>query len=102
MAEKTGKTTKATKKRKKSTTSRKKAVKKGATLVIVESPSKARTLSRILGSGYDIQSSVGHIRDLPKSRMAIDVENDFAPEYILVRGKASIANDLKKRAEASS
>lgn len=66
----------------------------GKTLVIVESPSKAKTLSRILGSGYVIKSSVGHIRDLPRSRMAIDIEHDFAPEYILVKGKASIKNEL--------
>lgn len=66
----------------------------GKTLVIVESPSKAKTLSRILGTGYVIKSSVGHIRDLPRSRMAIDIEHDFAPEYILVKGKASIKNEL--------
>jgi DNA topoisomerase-1 len=66
----------------------------GKTLVIVESPSKAKTLSKILGPGYIIKSSVGHIRDLPRSRMAIDIERDFAPEYILVKGKASIKNEL--------
>ncbi|MDR1377917.1 MAG: type I DNA topoisomerase [Synergistaceae bacterium] len=66
----------------------------GKTLIIVESPSKAKTLSKILGSGYIIKSSVGHIRDLPRSRMAIDIENDFAPEYILVKGKAPIKNEL--------
>ncbi|MDR3265457.1 MAG: DNA topoisomerase I, partial [Synergistaceae bacterium] len=60
------------------------------TLVIVESPSKAKTLSKILGPGYVIRSSVGHIRDLPRSRMAIDIEHDFTPEYILVKGKAAI------------
>ncbi|MCL2010952.1 MAG: type I DNA topoisomerase [Synergistaceae bacterium] len=64
------------------------------TLVIVESPSKAKTLSKILGPEYVIKSSVGHIRDLPRSRMAIDIENDFAPEYILVKGKATIKNEL--------
>ena len=66
----------------------------GKTLVIVESPSKAKTLSKILGSKYVIRSSVGHIRDLPRSRMAIDIENNFAPEYILVKGKAAIKNEL--------
>ncbi|MCL2010029.1 MAG: type I DNA topoisomerase, partial [Synergistaceae bacterium] len=66
----------------------------GKTLVIVESPSKARTLSKILGSRYVIKSSVGHIRDLPRSRMAIDIENGFTPEYILVKGKADIKNEL--------
>jgi DNA topoisomerase-1 len=66
----------------------------GKTLVIVESPSKAKTLSKILGPGYIIKSSIGHIRDLPRSRMAIDIEHDFAPEYILVKGKADIKNEL--------
>ncbi|NLA91652.1 MAG: type I DNA topoisomerase [Synergistaceae bacterium] len=76
------------------------ALKKGAraeggkTLVIVESPTKARTLAKILGTGYTVKSSVGHIRDLPKSRLAIDIENDFAPEYILVKGKAPVKNEL--------
>jgi len=73
----------------------------GRTLVIVESPSKARTLGKILGKGYDIQSSVGHIRDLPKSRLAIDVENGFEPEYILVRGKGAVVRNLKERASVS-
>ena len=70
-------------------------------MVIVESPSKARTLGKILGRDFDIQSSVGHIRDLPKSRLAIDLENDFEPEYILVRGKGAIARNLRERASAS-
>jgi DNA topoisomerase-1 len=60
----------------------------------VESPSKAKTLSKILGPDYVIKSSVGHIRDLPRSRMAVDIEHDFAPEYILVKGKADIKNEL--------
>jgi len=77
-------------------------IKPGRTLVIVESPSKARTLGKILGKDFDIQSSVGHIRDLPKSRLAIDLENDFEPEYILVRGKGAIARNLRERASASS
>lgn len=73
----------------------------GKTLVIVESPSKAKTLSKILGSGYVIRSSIGHIRDLPRSRMAIDIENNFEPEYILVKGKASIKNELTGLAQAA-
>ena len=59
----------------------------GKKLVIVESPTKAKTLTKILGSRYVVKSSVGHIRDLPKSRLAIDVENGFTPEYILVKGR---------------
>jgi DNA topoisomerase-1 len=73
----------------------------GKTLVIVESPSKAKTLKKLLGSGYDVQASVGHIKDLPKSRLAIDIENDFSPEYILIRGKGKTAADLRKRAAES-
>lgn len=73
----------------------------GKTLVIVESPSKAKTLNKILGKDYDIQASVGHIRDLPKSRLAIDIENGFEPEYIVVRGKGSIARNLMNRAAVS-
>ena len=73
----------------------------GKTLVIVESPSKAKTLNKILGKGYDIQASVGHIRDLPKSRMAIDIDNGFEPEYIVVRGKGDIARNLRNRAAVS-
>ncbi len=71
---------------------------KSGTLVIVESPSKAKTINKYLGSGYVISSSVGHIIDLPKSRLAIDVENNFRPEYITIRGKAKILNELKKQA----
>ena len=64
------------------------------TLVIVESPTKAKSLSKMLGAGYIVRSSVGHIRDLPKSRMAVDIENNFKPEYILVKGKAALKNEL--------
>ncbi|MBN1497741.1 MAG: type I DNA topoisomerase [Spirochaetes bacterium] len=71
---------------------------KANTLVIVESPSKAKTIHKYLGDGYVISSSVGHIIDLPKSRLAIDVENNFKPEYITIRGKAKILNELKKLA----
>ncbi len=65
-------------------------------------PTKAKTLTKILGSKYVVKSSVGHIRDLPKSRLAIDVENDFAPEYILVKGKAKVKNELTGLAQKAS
>ena len=74
----------------------------GSVLVIVESPTKSKTLTKILGPGYTVRASVGHIRDLPKSRMAIDIEHDFAPEYILVKGKAAIKKELAAIAEKSS
>jgi DNA topoisomerase-1 len=67
----------------------------GKTLVIVESPAKAKTLEKILGRSYHVEASIGHVRDLPKARLAVDVENDFAPEYINVRGKADIIKALK-------
>lgn len=77
------------------------AKKKGAhTLVVVESPSKAKTIHKYLGDDYVIASSVGHIIDLPKSRLAIDVENGFSPEYITIRGKAKVLNELRRKAKS--
>ncbi len=76
--------------------------KKPGTLVIVESPSKAKTINKYLGDDYVISSSVGHIIDLPKSRLAIDVDDGFKPEYITIRGKAKVLNDLKKKASSVS
>ncbi|PIE54251.1 MAG: DNA topoisomerase I [Dethiosulfovibrio peptidovorans] len=76
-------------------TSKKTAKKRsGLTLVVVESPTKAKTLTKMLGSGYTVKASVGHIMDLPKSRLAIDVDDGFQPEYILVKGKAKIKREL--------
>lgn len=72
------------------------------TLVIVESPSKSRTINKYLGDEYIIASSMGHIIDLPKSRLAVDVENNFTPEYITIRGKAKILNALKRDASSVS
>ncbi len=68
-------------------------------LVIVESPTKARTLARFLGNKYQIEASMGHVRDLPKAKLGIDVEKDFEPEYIIPRDKKKRANELKKLAE---
>lgn len=68
------------------------------TLVIVESPAKAKTINKYLGSGYKVTASMGHIIDLPKSRIGVDVSHNFEPEYITVRGKGKILNDLKKYA----
>ncbi|MEG2183425.1 MAG: type I DNA topoisomerase [Cloacibacillus sp.] len=72
------------------------------TLVVVESPAKAKTLEKILGGGYKVLASVGHVRDLPKGRMAIDVEHDFEPEYIQVRGKADLIKTLKGASAVSA
>ena len=67
-------------------------------LVIVESPSKAKTIGRYLGPGYTVRASMGHLRDLPKSKMGVDLENDFTPQYIPVRGKEDLIKELKKEA----
>src|ERR1041384_2203326 len=64
-------------------------------LVIVESPTKARTIGRYLGSGYTVKASMGHIRDLPKSTMGVDVDDDFTPKYLIPRDKSKIVKELK-------
>ena len=69
--------------------------------MIVESPAKAKTIEKYLGSQYTVLASMGHIIDLPKSRMAIDVENNFEPTFITVRGRAKILKDLQSSAKKS-
>lgn len=71
------------------------------TLVIVESPSKARTIGKFLGSRYKVIASAGHVVDLPKSRLAVDIDNNFEPEYINVRGRGDIIREIKKEASAA-
>ena len=68
-------------------------------LIIVESPAKANTIKKFLGGNTKVVASMGHIRDLPKSKLGINIENDFEPEYINIRGKASLINALKKDAK---
>ncbi len=68
-------------------------------LIIVESPAKANTIKKFLGNDYKVVASMGHIRDLPKSKLGVDIEHDFEPEYINIRGKASLINSLKKDAK---
>ena len=65
-------------------------------LVIVESPSKATTIKKFLGSTYEVIASNGHVRDLPKSQLGIDIENDFEPKYITIRGKGELLAKLRK------
>ena len=74
---------------------------KQKTLVIVESPSKAKTIGKYLGSSYKVVASVGHVRDLPKSKLGINIEKDFEPEYIAIRGKGDLIKELKKEAKAA-
>ncbi len=68
-------------------------------LVIVESPAKARTIGRYLGSAYDVAASVGHVRDLPKKELGVDVEHGFEPKYVTIRGKAKVITELKGKAK---
>ncbi len=71
-------------------------------LVIVESPAKARTIEKYLGSDYKVVASMGHLRDLPKSTMGVDIEGGFEPQYIPVKGKEDVIKDLRERAEKAS
>src|SRR5438445_473742 len=71
-------------------------------LIIVESPAKAKTLGRFLGGKYDIRASMGHVRDLPKSTLGIDIEHSFKPEYVTIPGKESTIKDLKAAAKGAS
>ncbi|MBP3879673.1 MAG: type I DNA topoisomerase [Lachnospiraceae bacterium] len=68
-------------------------------LVIVESPAKVKTIKKFLGSGYDVEASMGHVRDLPRSQMGIDTENDYEPKYITIRGKGELLAKLRKAAK---
>lgn len=68
-------------------------------LIIVESPSKANTIKKFLGSSYKVVASKGHVRDLPKSKLGIDIEHDFEPQYINIRGKGDLIKELKKDAK---
>ncbi len=69
-------------------------------LIIVESPAKANTIKKFLGSDVKVVASMGHVRDLPKSKLGVDIEHDFEPEYINIRGKAPLINSLKKDAKS--
>jgi DNA topoisomerase-1 len=71
-------------------------------LVVVESPAKAKTLSRILGGDYNLKASMGHIRDLPKSQLGVDVEKDFTPSYVVPRDKSKLVRELKEAAKAAT
>jgi len=73
----------------------------GNTLVIVESPAKARTVERYLGPGYKVVASVGHVKDLPKSKLGVDIERDFEPEYVPIKGKGKILREIRRLAKGS-
>ena len=71
-------------------------------LIIVESPAKARTISKFLGKGYKVEASQGHVRDLPKSQLGVDTEDDFALKYITIRGRGDILTRIRKEARSAS
>ena len=68
-------------------------------LVIVESPTKAKTIGKMLGRNYKVIASKGHLRDLPKSTLGIDLDNHYEPKYIMIRGKGTLVNELRKEAK---
>ena len=68
-------------------------------LIIVESPAKARTITKYLGRGYQVLASVGHVKDLPKSKLGIDVDRDFQPQYVVIRGKSKFLSEIKDQAK---
>src|SRR3990170_1629441 len=70
-------------------------------LVIVESPSKAKTLSKYLGKKYTVMASIGHVRDLPKSKFGVDVEHDFQPQYQVIRGKKKVLDEIKRASKTA-
>ena len=87
---------------KKKKSAAKKTAAKHSCLVIVESPAKAKTIEKYLGKEYTVRASMGHLIDLPKSRLAIDIQNNFMPEYITVHGRGKILKELKKEAKKST
>ena len=72
-----------------------------AKLVIVESPSKAKTIQKYLGKGYEVVASMGHVRDLPKARLCVDVKDHFKPKYSVIKGKEKLVKELKEAAAKS-
>ncbi|MFQ5925369.1 MAG: type I DNA topoisomerase [Dehalococcoidia bacterium] len=71
-------------------------------LVIVESPAKAKTVSRMLGSGYSVKASIGHVRDLPKSRLGVDVDQGFSPKYLVPKEKSAVVREIREAARKAS
>ncbi len=74
---------------------------KGGSLVIVESPTKARTVARYLGRGFLVKATVGHVRDLPKRQLGVDVEAGFQPKYVVIKGKSKMLTEIKRAAKVA-
>ncbi|MBQ7798984.1 MAG: DNA topoisomerase I, partial [Oscillospiraceae bacterium] len=68
-------------------------------LVIVESPAKAKTIKKYLGKNYEVVASMGHIRDLPKTKIGVDIDNNFEPQYINIKGKGDLIKSIKNEAK---
>ena len=71
----------------------------GKSLVVVESPAKAKTINKILGNDFVVKSCMGHVRDLPPKELGIDVEDNFKPRYVTIRGKGKVLTELRKAAQ---
>lgn len=71
----------------------------GKSLIIVESPAKARTITKYLGRGYTVMASVGHVKDLPTNKLGVDIEHDFKPQYVTIKGKSKVLAEIKKKAK---
>src|SRR4029079_7953406 len=78
------------------------AAREGDALVIVESPTKAKTIGKYLGRGYDVKATIGHLRDLPTRELGVDVDNGFEPKYVTIKGKTKTLAELKKAAKTAS
>src|SRR6476620_1725788 len=78
------------------------AAREGDALVIVESPTKAKTIGKYLGRGYDVKATIGHLRDLPTRELGVDVDNGFEPKYVTIKGKTKTLSELKKAAKTAS
>ena len=74
---------------------------KGDALVVVESPTKAKSIGKYLGRGFDVKATIGHLRDLPTRKLGVDVDNGFQPEYVTIKGKTKTLNELKHAAKAA-
>src|SRR5437899_8876502 len=68
-------------------------------LIIVESPTKARTIYKSMGLGYAVMASVGHVKDLPENKLGVDIQRNFTPQYVTIKGKAHVLAEIKKKAK---
>ena len=73
---------------------------KEKTLVVVESPAKAKTIKKYLGKGYAVKASVGHVMDLPKSKIGVNVDKDFEPQYVVIKSKEKVIAEIRKSAKS--